>query len=81
MWAAWKSMQNGPEGPILFRNGLNVNADGTFEIPNVLPGSYQIFFTGPEGKQHIASSKFHTANEEAGKKPEPLDVGEIKVRN
>ena len=47
MWKAWSEFQKSPSGPLFFRNGLKVQADGTFEIPGALPGDYQIFFISP----------------------------------
>jgi hypothetical protein len=79
MWKAWSEVQNSPRGKLFFRDGLGVRADGTFEIKNVLPGDYQIFFSAPGGKQHLASSKFDVPPEEPGNPPDGLDIGEIKA--
>ena len=70
MWKAWGAWQNGPTGPLFFRGGLKVNADGTFEIPNALPGDYQIFFTREGEPSHVASGSFHIEAEKPGVKTE-----------
>lgn len=80
MWKAWNDFKHSPKGPVFFRDGLKVNADGTFEIPGVLPGSYQIFFSKEGEKSHLASSRFRVGEEKGNGPPEPTDVGEIKAR-
>lgn len=58
-----------------------MNADGTFEMPGVLPGSYQVFFRRAGEKEHLASGKFDVPAETAGTKPEPQSIGELRCRN
>lgn len=82
MWKAWQALREGPDGPTFFRNGLKVAADGTFKIERMLPGSYQIFFTGPEGKDHIGSTQIRVPTEEIEWEavPAPYDAGEVTMR-
>ncbi len=81
MWSAWSALQKSPVGPVFFRDGLKVNADGTFEMPGVLPGSYQIFFTRAGEKEHLATGKFVVPAETMGTKPEPHSIGELRCRS
>ncbi len=81
MWKAWGEFQKSPQGPLFFRNDQKVSADGTFAIPNVLPGDYQIFFSEPGTKQHLASSKFDVLPEESGQAATDVVVGEINVQH
>ncbi|MEO1982847.1 MAG: hypothetical protein ABGZ24_20240, partial [Fuerstiella sp.] len=80
-WAAWHTLKNSPTGPQFFRNGLAVAADGTFQIPGVLPGYYQIFFSQEGRKQYIASGKFRIESEIHDVATLPTDVGEFRVRS
>jgi biopolymer transport protein ExbD len=80
MWKAWNEFKTGPSGSLFFRDGLNVNADGTFEVPNVLPGDYQIFFKRAGENGYLASGKFSVDAETPGTRPEAKDIGEIKAR-
>ncbi|MEZ5329528.1 MAG: M56 family metallopeptidase [Verrucomicrobiales bacterium] len=78
MWAAWSMLKDSPSGPKYFRDGLKVEADGSFEISGVLPGTYQIFFAR-DGR--IASGKFQVPPEDRDHTDqELLDIGEFKVR-
>lgn len=79
MWKAWSSFQSGPLGPVFFRNDLKVNADGTFEVTGVLPGSYQVFFRRPGQNAWLASGRFDVPAESPGQPLEPLDAGEFPV--
>ncbi len=79
MWEAWNALRNGPFGAQFFRDGLKVTPDGGFEIPRVLPGSYQIFFTSEGQEQHLASDQFRIPAEDRDHAPEPMDLGEIKA--
>jgi hypothetical protein len=81
MWKGWSALQQSPAGSLFFRNGLRVNADGTFEILGVLPGDYQIFFTRAGEKAHIAGGKFVVAPETSGAKPEPENIGAFRSQN
>jgi hypothetical protein len=80
MWKAWSAWQNGPTGPLFFRSGLKVNADGTFEIPNVLPGHYQIFFTREGEPDHVASGSFHIEAEKPGVKTEAQVLPDVSAK-
>jgi hypothetical protein len=53
-WAAWSEFQKSAVGPIFFRTGLKAKDDGTFEIPNVLPGDYQFFVDGNAGYRQFS---------------------------
>jgi hypothetical protein len=81
MWSAWSALQKSPIGAVFFRDGLKVNADGTFEIPAVLPGSYQMFFSRGGEKEHLATGKFIVPAETSGTKPEPQSIGELRCRS
>ncbi|MGI8602477.1 MAG: M56 family metallopeptidase [Verrucomicrobiales bacterium] len=72
-WTAWTQFQKSSIGPIFFRTGLQSKADGTFEIPSVLPGDYQLFVDGNSGSQ------FSIESENAVGSPEPRDLGNISV--
>jgi hypothetical protein len=76
MGKGWGALQKSPTGPLYFRNGLKVNPDGTFEIPAVLPGEYQIFFT--RAGERAAGGKFVVPPETPGTKPDPQDIGEFR---
>ena len=80
MWTAWSAWQKSSIGRVFFRDGLKVNADGTFEIPGVLPGNYQIFFARAGEKAHLATSQFVVPAETPGTKPEPHSIGELRCR-
>ncbi len=77
MWKAWSAWGQSPQGAQFFRSGLKVAADGTFEIPGVLPGAYQIFFSAPGGKERVASSQFIVPAEQRDEAPEPLTLPDI----
>ena len=80
MWKAWNEFKQSPKGPVFFRDGLKVDANGTFEIPGVLPGSYQIFFSKAGEKSHVATGQFRVGEEQGEEQPEPMDTGEIKAK-
>jgi hypothetical protein len=80
MWSAWTAWQNSSLGPVFFRKGLKVDEKGTLEIPGVLPGNYQIFFSEPEGKQYVATGSFVVPAETPGETPEPHAIGEFRSR-
>lgn len=80
IWKAWSAFQASPQGRHFFRDGLKVAADGTFQIPAVLPGSYQLFFEAPGADDSVASSSFIVPPEHRDHPPEPMDLGEIKAR-
>ena len=75
MWTAWGEFQKSAIGPIFFRTGLTPNADGTFEIPGVLPGEYQLFVDG-----NLGYRQFSVDAETADIPVSPLDLGEIAVK-
>jgi hypothetical protein len=79
MWKAWGEFQKSPSGPLFFRSGLKVNADGSFEIPGVLPGHYQIFFSREGEAEHVASGSFTVEPEVPGQKTEAQGLFPGKV--
>ena len=80
MWSAWTAWQNSSLGPVFFRKGLKVDDKGGFEIPGVLPGNYQIFFSEPDGKRSVATGSFVVPAEQPGETPEPHAIGEFRSR-
>jgi hypothetical protein len=74
-WAAWSEFQKSAVGPIFFRTGLKAKDDGTFEIPNVLPGDYQFFVDGNAGYR-----QFSIEMESPDAPGETIDLGEIAVK-
>ena len=80
MWQAWHDFQKSPKGPVFFRNGLKVNVDGSFAIPGILPGRYQIFFSKEGEKSHVANSQFTVESEKPNAKPETQILPEIKAK-
>jgi hypothetical protein len=79
MGKGWGALLKSPAGPLFFRKGLKVNPDGTFEIPGVLPGEYQIFFT--RAGERAAGGKFLVPPETPGVKRDPQDIGEFRSQN
>ncbi len=68
-WKAWIEFQNSDLGELYFRGNLKPHPDGTFEIPDVLPGEYQLFVQGG------SSSKFTVETEKTNVPNAPLDIG------
>jgi hypothetical protein len=81
MWKAWGELQKSPAGPLLFRDKQPVNADGTFEIADMLPGHYQLFVSAPDLQNHAGYRQVSIKPEIFGAKPAELDLGEIKVKS
>lgn len=79
-WQAFSLFEHSEIGPHFFRKGVKSNADGSFEIPRVLPGSYQLFVSAPGLKNYGGAKHFDVDDEVPDKAPPPLDLGEIKVR-
>jgi hypothetical protein len=79
-WKAFGEFKKSAMGPLFFRDKQPVNADGTFTIENMLPGTYQIFFSAPGAGQHLASTRFTVEAELFGKAPPPQNLGEIPVK-
>jgi hypothetical protein len=71
-WKAFGEFKNSAIGPLYFRDKQPVNADGTFTIENMLPGTYQIFFSAPGAGQHLAYTRITVESEIAGQPPKPL---------
>ena len=66
---------------LFFRNGLKVAADGACRIEGMLPGSYRIFFTGPDGKERVGSTQIRVpAEDRDDAEPAPHDAGEVTAK-
>jgi hypothetical protein len=79
MWKAFGELQKSPIGPLIFRDKVPVNADGTFELADILPGSYQLFVSAPGVSNYAAYMDVSVKPEVLGEKPAVLDLGEIKA--
>ena len=79
-WVAWSAFRRSPDGATFFRDGLKVAQDGSFEIPKMLPGNYQIFFTQKDGKTKAGSGVFRLPREDWEGDSEPFDAGEFRAR-
>jgi hypothetical protein len=75
-WQAHSMFRQSSFGQLFFREGLKPNADGTFEIPHMLPGDYQLFVSAPG---YYGSKHFHIDAESPDQVAPPLDLGEIKA--
>lgn len=80
-WNAFGEFQKSAIGPLYFRDKQPVNADGTFTIENMLPGTYQIFFSSPYAGQHLAYTRFTVEPEIAGQAPQPQNLGQIAAKD
>lgn len=80
-WKAFGELQKSPAGPLLFRDKLPVNADGTFEIADMLPGRYQLFVSAPDVENYAGYKQVNIEPELLGANAAPLDLGEIKVKS
>jgi hypothetical protein len=80
-WKAFGELQKSPAGPLLFRDKLPVKADGTFEIPDMLPGDYQLFVSVPDVENYAAYKQISIEREMIGANAATLDLGEIKVKS
>jgi hypothetical protein len=68
-------------GPIYFRSGLKPAADGTFEIPRVLPGRYLLSVSTPETPDGACRAEI-TVDPEGPEDQRPrIDVGQIPVND
>jgi hypothetical protein len=79
-WKGFAWFRRSPIGPLFFRDKLNPNADGSFEIPHMLPGSYQLFVSAPGVQNYAGTAQFNIEAEIPGEPPPPLDLPEIVVR-
>ena len=80
-WKAFGELQQSPIGPLLFRDKLPVNADGSFEITDMLPGDYQLFVTAPDAENYSAYRQVSIDPEVPGAKPGAVELGEIKLKS
>ncbi|MDB6133737.1 MAG: hypothetical protein JWM59_1980 [Verrucomicrobiales bacterium] len=64
-----------------FRDGLKPSADGSFEIPGILPDTYRIFATipGGDGAPVNAGSLIRTDQESPVEPPAPVNIGELPL--
>ncbi|MBI3861763.1 MAG: hypothetical protein HY290_07690 [Planctomycetia bacterium] len=79
-WKAFNEFRTSPFGPLFFRDKLQPKADGSFEIPNMLPGRYQVFVSATDAKGYVASTAIEVEPETPGEKPVPLDIGKIELK-
>ncbi|MEX0678699.1 MAG: M56 family metallopeptidase [Pirellulales bacterium] len=79
-WHAFGIFRASAIGPLFFRDKLQPNADGTFAIPHMLPGRYQMFVSAPGVENFAAHSKIQVDSEVPGEIPPPVDIGEIQVK-
>jgi hypothetical protein len=80
-WQAFGELKKSAVGPLLFRDKQQVNADGTFEIANMIPGDYQLFVSVPDMPNYAAYLQVTVVPEFLDGKPAPLDLGVIKVNS
>jgi hypothetical protein len=80
-WKAFGELRQSPIGPLLFRDKESVNADGTFEIADMLPGDYQLFVSAPDIENFAAYRQVSIEPETPDAKPAAVDLGEIKVKS
>ena len=81
LWEAFGKLQHGPAGPLLFRDKHAVNADGTFELADMLPGDYQLFVSAPDVQNDVGYMNVSIKPEVPDEKPAVHDLGEIKVKS
>jgi hypothetical protein len=81
MWKAFGDLAKSPIGPLLFRDKQVVNADGSFEVADMLPGDYQLFVSVPDVQNFAASTRLTIKPEIPGERPPPLDMGQIQVKS
>lgn len=79
-WQAFGIFRASAIGPLFFRDKLQPNADGTFAIPHMLPGRYQMFVSAPGVDNSAAHSKIQVDPEVPGEIPPPVDIGEIQLK-
>jgi hypothetical protein len=81
MWKAFGELQKGPAGRLLFRDKQPVNADGSFELADMLPGDYQLFVSVPDVPNYSAYKQVSIEPELVGAHAATLDLGEIEVKS
>jgi hypothetical protein len=80
MWRAFGIFRASSIGPLFFRDKLHPNADGTFTIPNVLPGYYQLFISAHGVENYAAYTTIRVDPEQPGQPPPPLEIGAIALQ-
>lgn len=68
-----------PIGPLFFREHLRPKADGTFEIPDMLPGMYEFSVAEQGGEKVFTTTTVTIPPERPGEAPAALDAGEIDL--
>ncbi len=76
---AYHFWQSCPIGQLYDHGEISPRADGSFEIPDVLPGDYNVFVRDAESKLFVGSGVFEVESEQLSPPPATLDIGEIKV--
>ena len=67
-------------GPIFFRNDFQPAADGSFELPRVLPGRYELTVSTPEMPDGgAAQAEVTIESEDTGENRARIDLGDINV--
>ena len=79
-WRAFGEFKKSAFGKQYFRDGLKPAPDGTFSIPNVLAGTYQLFVTAPNTDNYAGSTRFTVPMEKPNGERKPVDVGEVKLK-
>jgi len=80
-WKAFGVFRKSAIGPLFFRDKLKLNVDGSFEIPDMLPGDYQLFLSVPGAKNYAAYRQFKIDPETPGEASPTLNLGEFPLRS
>src|SRR5262249_31950339 len=78
-WKAFGQLQKSDIGPLLFRDKLPVESDGSFVIEKMLPGRYQLFVSAPGFTNYAASALVTVEAEAPGQAPAILKLGDTAV--
>src|SRR5262249_16171847 len=78
-WTAFGQLQKSGIGPLLFRDKLPVESDGSFVIEKMLPGRYQLFVSAAGFTTSAASALVTVEAETPGQAPAILKLGDIAV--
>jgi len=77
---AREAIRTGRDGPLFYREQGKVAADGSFRVEGMLPGSYQINFTGTAGgDDYKASVNVAIPAETLDSDPEPVEVDPKRI--
>ena len=80
LWKGFAALRASSVGPLVFRDQLPVQANGTFRIPDVIPAWYQLFVHAADG-QLIGSSRFQVHGYEHPGADQHQDIGSVRLRN